>query len=292
MKGAGMTTTRQKLTRICRNTLTALAVAITVAGAAMVAKADALVLGPCPESGGPPGAVFTSDLDCKKVNGNIYALKTVVYLNGGSKAADRLDGNYYVRVLSPMGTLLGQSSGLVAFSPAECLQLWSIVIKASDNSQGYDDTDNNGGEYKVEVSCDAGFLAAQTKSDNFKVRASVFCVGAGCPLAISCPLDVDAECEGINGAHVTYEDPIVIGGTAPYLVVCSPASGWLFPTGPTLVTCNVTDSSDPQQSDSCSFTVTVPDSCPGTCEFSCGTDVPAGCGNSLVDGLCCRSVDY
>jgi hypothetical protein len=109
-----------------------------------MARADALVLGPCPESGGPPGAVFTSDVDCKKVNGNIYDLKTDVYLNGGSKAADRLNGNYYVRVLSPIGTVLGVSQGLVHFDTSTCLQLWFIVFNPLDNnSQGYADTDNS-----------------------------------------------------------------------------------------------------------------------------------------------------
>src|ERR1044071_9253284 len=111
-----------------------------------MARADDLVLGPCPSSGGPPGAVFTSDIGCNKVNGNIYDAKTDVYLNGGSKAADRLNGNYYVRVLSPSGTVLGVSQGLVHFATSTCLQLWLIVFKQSDQTQGYDDTDNSGGE--------------------------------------------------------------------------------------------------------------------------------------------------
>src|ERR1051326_8106091 len=102
-----------------------------------IARADVLVLGPCPDSGGPPGAVFTSDLNCVKVNGNIYDQKTDVYLNGGSKAADRLNGNYYVRVLSPSGTVLGVSQGLVHFATSTCLQLWAIVVNPLDNnSQG------------------------------------------------------------------------------------------------------------------------------------------------------------
>src|SRR5439155_21821940 len=137
-------------------------------------------------------------------------LKTDVYLNGRSKTADRLDGNYYVRVLSPSGTLLGQSSGLVAFSPANCLQLWSIVLKASDSTQGYDNTDNNGGEYKVEVSCDPLFAGSQTKSDNFKVREGV----TGCAtVCISCPFPFTVDCQGhvgpdnAVGALVTLPEP-------------------------------------------------------------------------------------
>src|SRR2546428_6560777 len=89
-----MTGSSEKINRTGRNFIAAVAVLIAVAGAASVALADDPVVGPCPPSGGPPGAVFTSDVDCNKVNGNIYALKTDVYLNGGSKAADRLNGNY------------------------------------------------------------------------------------------------------------------------------------------------------------------------------------------------------
>ncbi len=282
-----MTATSQKLSRLCKHVTASLMAAVALTSVALATDDTCSTAGPCP-SGGPAGAVFTSDLGCNKINGNIYALKTDVYLNGGSTAANRLNGCYYVRVLSPMGTVLGTSDGLVLFSSDSCLQLWSIVLKTSDATQGYDDTDNNGGEYKVEVSCDPTFDPSDTKSDNFKVRASAFCVG-DCPLAISCPLAFTNDCEGANGAHVSYEDPIVMGGTPPYTVVCSPTNGALFPSGVTTVSCNVTDAA--LATASCSFTVTVP-SCGPTCTFTCGPDVPAGCGNSLVGDICGRTVTY
>ena len=251
---------------------------------------------------GLSGAIFTTRSGCVVVNGNIYDTKDDVYLDGGphhGSSASLPDGSYFVQVTDPSGAnVLGQSqTAVVTVSGGafvDCYQLSSIVYSASSSfaSLGYDDTPNNGGEYKVWVCVDGNYVHDTTKTDNFKVRKSVFCVGDGCPLAISCPLDVNAECEGKNGAHVTYEAPIVIGGTGPYTVTCTPESGSLFPSGPTLVTCTATDSSDPQQTDSCQFTVTVPDSCPGTCVFACGPDVPGGCGNSLVGGICGRTVTY
>jgi len=57
-----MTASSQKINRLCKNFIAALAVLIAVDGAASVALADDPVAGPCTPSGGPPGAVFTSDL--------------------------------------------------------------------------------------------------------------------------------------------------------------------------------------------------------------------------------------
>ena len=128
------------------------------------------------------GAIWTADSLCIAVNVNVdYETKLDVYLNGGPAGGGGPglpDGEYYVRVLAPNGTLLGTSIGSGDETPAvvvggsfvECYQLWAIVIKASDGTQGYDDTTNPGGEYKVEVSAVSDFANSQTKSDNFKVR--------------------------------------------------------------------------------------------------------------------------
>ena len=127
-----------------------------------------------------PGAIFTTDIGCSGVDLNIYGAKTDVYLNGGPKhpgAATVPDGAYYVRITDPSGaTLLGTSIGsgndtpyVVTNGVNPCLQLWSILIKGSDSTQGYDDTPNNGGEYKVWLSNEASFVNNSTKTDNFKV---------------------------------------------------------------------------------------------------------------------------
>jgi len=129
-----------------------------------------------------PGAIFTTDLTCTGVNINIYGSKENVYLDGGPAhpgAAGLADGDYYVQVTAPEGNLLGTSIGSGNETPIHvvngefqgCLQLWSMLIKASDSSTGYDDTPNAGGEYKVWVSSEPDFANSSTKTDNFKVRS-------------------------------------------------------------------------------------------------------------------------
>ena len=60
------------------------------------------------------GAIHTTDSSCGGVNVNIYASKSDVYLEGGPKnpgSAGLDDGEYYVQVTEPNGTLLGTSLG-------------------------------------------------------------------------------------------------------------------------------------------------------------------------------------
>jgi hypothetical protein len=129
-----------------------------------------------------PGAIFTTDSTCTGVNLNIYASKDDVYLDGGPShpgAAGLPDGDYYVQVTEPNGTLLGTSVGSGNATPvhltggefASCYRLSLILIKASDGSAGYDDTGNPGGEYKVWVSNESSFANNSTKTDNFKVKS-------------------------------------------------------------------------------------------------------------------------
>src|ERR1700757_2004542 len=131
------------------------------------------------------GAIFPTDSTCSGVDLNIYASKDLVYLNGGPAhpgAASLPDGSYYVRVTNPSGSLLlGTSIGSGNDTPfvvsggvvQGCYQLTVILIKASESTPGYDDTDNTGGEYKVWVSTVSTFDNNSTKTDNFKVKAGV-----------------------------------------------------------------------------------------------------------------------
>ena len=127
------------------------------------------------------GAVFTTDAACEGVDLNIYGQKTDVYLNGGPArpgAAGIPDGLYYIQVTTPDGALLGTTVGAADPTPAHvtngvfeaCYRLWTVCIKASDGTQGYDTTSNPGGEYKVWVSQDMTFANNAAKTDNFKVR--------------------------------------------------------------------------------------------------------------------------
>lgn len=166
----------------------------------------------------PSGAIFTTVADGTEVNFNIYPSKEAVYLDGGpgpgapQGAAGLDDDTYVFQVTEPSGkTLLSQDA-------AKCRQfvvtngiITSVVATGCQHVTGldvdhgattvqlmpYDDTPNNGGEYKAWVvrrddflaGCAAlgvangldvrdcgyspgnfhGFVPRHTKTDNFKV---------------------------------------------------------------------------------------------------------------------------
>ncbi len=135
-----------------------------------------------PALAGPPvkGAIFTTDASCGVVNANHYDLKEDVYLVGGPAkpgAAGLPDGYYYLKITAPNGKLLGTSVGSGNDTPIhvtngefdQCYNLYSLLVRASDGTTGYDDTPNNGGEYKVWVSNESSFRNNSTKTDNFQV---------------------------------------------------------------------------------------------------------------------------
>ena len=121
-----------------------------------------------------PGAVWTTE-ENDGVNINDFAYKWAVFLNGGPNndtGGDGLpDGDYYVKVTTPNGDLLGyNNSTVVSVVYGEFvvkISLWDNLFKDSDDSHGYDTTSNNGGEYKVWASMYSDFSDAKT--DNFKV---------------------------------------------------------------------------------------------------------------------------
>jgi hypothetical protein len=150
------------------------------------------------------GAIFTTNSLCNGTNVNIFATKTDVYVDGGPVqpgAAGLPDGDYYIQVTEPNGTLLGTSVGSANPTPvhvvsgdfAVCYQLADVVYLPSDlTTNGYNTTSNPGGEYKVWVSASSTFSGGETKTDNFKVI----------PDATSGELDVikfyDANANGVN----------------------------------------------------------------------------------------------
>jgi hypothetical protein len=171
----------------------------------------------------PSGAIFTTVFNGSEVNFNIYAAKEDVYLDGGpgpgapKTAAGLDDGTYVFQVTEPNGRTL------LSTDAARCRQFTvsggviTAVVPAGgcEHVTGFDqdhppaitvqlfpfdDTPNNGGEYKVWVvtvedflaGCAAlgvpnglavvdcgraagnlhGFIPRHTKTDNFKVGAS------------------------------------------------------------------------------------------------------------------------
>jgi hypothetical protein len=131
------------------------------------------------------GAIFTTDSTCTGVNVNHYDSKLDVYLDGGpqnnNSNSTLPDGDYYVQVTDPSGaTVLGSSVGSATPTPisvvngsfVQCYQVWAIVHSATLDP-GYDDTPNNGGEYKVWASTSSDFTNNDSKTDNFQVDVVV-----------------------------------------------------------------------------------------------------------------------
>jgi hypothetical protein len=119
------------------------------------------------------GSIDTTNAGCTQVNGNVtYTSKQAVYVRGANFGASQ---QLYMRVSAPGGSLLGVPAGgfsnvTAAADGGLCVNLWSSVVMQSDNnSTGYDDTSNPGGEYVVEVSGNSDFT--NSKHDNFKVVA-------------------------------------------------------------------------------------------------------------------------
>ena len=74
------------------------------------------------------------------------------------------------------------------------------------------------------------------------------------PPAVSCPSNMTVEFLNELGAPVSF-DPLVIDACSDATIVCTPASGSVFPIGNTLVSCIATNAAG--SANSCSFTVTV-----------------------------------
>jgi hypothetical protein len=144
------------------------------------------------------GAIFTTDSGATLVNGNIYALKTDVFLTGGPQncinGSGLPDGDYFFQVTTPSGAPLSTdaidaerrvtvSGGVVsaylgnthAVGTGQCGGI-SVGLAPFDN------TTNPGGEYKAwmtrvtdydGVSGFNGFHASDSKTDNFRIANGV-----------------------------------------------------------------------------------------------------------------------
>lgn len=152
------------------------------------------------------GAIFTTDSTGSTVNGNIYSNKDDVYLNGGPQpnapctASGLPDGDYYFQVTDPSGAVLLSTDDILS---RQVTVFGGLITGASNHSTGtgkcasqvpgnisvqlspYNDTPNQGGEYKVWItptdkyvaddtsgSTSFGFQPQWSKTDNFKVITS------------------------------------------------------------------------------------------------------------------------
>jgi sarcosine oxidase gamma subunit len=121
-----------------------------------------------------PGSIKTTDSACNIVDGNHYATKADVYV----ALFNFPDGDYYIQVTDPGGTVLGTSVGSANPTPIHvvggvpdmmCYQVAALVLKTSDNTPGFDDSSN--GEYKVNIADNSQFT--NPKNDNFAVFTAV-----------------------------------------------------------------------------------------------------------------------
>ena len=125
------------------------------------------------------GAIWSTNSLGNKITNDLFAAKADVYLKGGpanSSSTGLPAGNYYVRVTTSDGTILGKTLTASVnvgttgrFGP---VQLWSILYRASTGYTvaGYDNTTNSNGEYKVLASKNSSFPSDQTKTACFKVK--------------------------------------------------------------------------------------------------------------------------
>ncbi len=149
------------------------------------------------------GAIFTTLVDGTRVNANIYAAKTDVYLDGGpgtgapQMSAGLPDGDYYFMVTDPSGKTLLSSDGIecrrVQVEDSVIVQWYAVTgcthltgndvdhDAATVQLMPYADTPNNGGEYKVWMTpvgeydatsrlANFGFIESESKTDNYKVK--------------------------------------------------------------------------------------------------------------------------
>ena len=147
------------------------------------------------------GAIFTSLGDGTSVNANLYDNKCDVYLNGGPQNVNSTglpDGTYYFQVTDPSGaTLLSTdfascrqvtvSGGKISGAAGPCPHPIGTPNSANGSTPvllcPFNDTPNNGGEYKVwlirktstttiaQDGIHINFKSADAKTDNFKVKA-------------------------------------------------------------------------------------------------------------------------
>lgn len=152
-----------------------------------------------PASAQLSGAIYTSDQNAVLVNGNIYPTKDAVFLNGGPPpnapctSGGLPNGDYYFQVTDPSGAVLLSSDDIAErrvniaggfinnyLGATHAVGLGKCPGAISVGLMPYDDTSNNGGEYKVWITPVGdydppngfhGFIPRHTKTDNFKVRS-------------------------------------------------------------------------------------------------------------------------
>ena len=119
------------------------------------------------------------------------------------------------------------------------------------------------------ITCSATDASGNMAQCSFEVQV----VDTGRP-ALNCPQDIVRECDGPDGAVVSYQLPTPSDSCSPApRLVCLPPSGSVFPIGETTVTCTADDQSGNMVQ--CTFTVRVVDTMPPL--IQCPGDIVTAC---------------
>lgn len=174
---------------------------------------------------------------------------------------------------------------VVSTAPGQCSAVVSYVVNASDNSGSVTvvSTPPSGSTFSKGtniVSSEATDLAGNRSTCSFKVIVR----DTERPVISNCPANIVRNTDpGQCGAAVAFAVPTATDNCpGPVSVVCSPASGSVFPKGTTTVTCTATDASGNVAT--CSFTVTVNDTeAPSiTCPANITVNTDSGTGAARV----------
>jgi len=224
------------------------------------------------------GAIFTTIGDGTTVNLNVYDSKDVVFLNGGPQNQNSQglpDGTYYYQVTDPSGATLLSSDcaecrqvavigGVISGATGPACQHANGTLNPATGSTAvklmpFNDTPNNGGEYKVwlirqtsTTSIDPNdcrvinFKGGDVKTDNFRVKKTECTDCINTETALSGRKFYDANANGVDNAEpgvggVKIDITITTDqGPTTVTVTTQPDGSWTLggvPVGATYLVC-------------------------------------------------------
>ncbi|MGB5335751.1 MAG: HYR domain-containing protein, partial [Woeseiaceae bacterium] len=211
------------------------------------------------------GSGVTS-IDCVPPPGTIFPIGfTTVTCTATDAAGNSASASFDVEVIDavpPVVTVPVAGLDVEQQTPAGAVVDFSTLVSATDNidpSPTLVCAPPSGGEFPpgtTIVTCTAtDSPVGNTASAEFEVRVA----DTTDPVITVPTATLNVEQQTIDGATVVYDTLVFATDNidASPAIVCTPASGTLFPAGLTVVTCTVTDSSG--NTDSKSFNVTVTD---------------------------------
>jgi hypothetical protein len=216
-------------------------------------RCGAVVNYPAPPTGGNCGTV-----SCLPASGSFFpkGTTTVTCTNQDGRSCSftiTVNDAQLPSITCPANITVGTSQG-------QCQAAVGFTATATDNCPGVTVTcaPSSGSVFPAgttTVNCTARDASNNMRSCSFTVT-----VRDTQPPTITCPVTAitavgPANCPPSTGAVVTFGNPTANDNCSGVTIVCSPASGSVFPVGTTTVTCRATDIGGNMAT--CSFPVTV-----------------------------------